>query len=459
MNVRLFFCLFLSGYYYILSFSSAYASEPLELDIDAAIERAMQANLGIQATDRATDGQSAALQAARSARLPRLQWQSSAIRSNAPMAVFGSKLSQQRIGPADFLPSTLNSPPSRSWYQHRLVMDLPLYQGGATGAAIAQGEARLIAQRHNAAYTRERIVYAVYAAYSEALRARSSRKVAMQARKAAKTHLARARHMLRRGMLLQSDVMDAEVHLLNTQVSLRQVENRYQQALDRLRRLLALEIDRPLRLRDWPGLDETLLAHDEAWWREQAEAHRQDLAALRAEVDEARASAERIRASFRPALGLQAAQEWNNDTPAPKHGNTTIALNLQWNLFAGGSDQARLRAAEAQLAAKELTVGDLRQQIQIDIRSALRQRDEAQARWQARQRAEAQARESLRIHRLRFEQGMEDINSMLDAQTRLDAAAQAVIEARFDHRLANLRLLLAAGLMQTSRHTKQENHG
>lgn len=311
-------------------------------------------------------------------------------------------------------------------------------------------------RQHDWQGTRMQTIYAVYQAYSQALRAAQAKAVARQAKKAADAHVQRARHMLEKGMLLNSDVMDARVHQLNAGVAITQADHRYQQALDRLRQLLGLPMDQPLRLQDWQGVDSHRMAHPDDWWLAQALASRRDLQALQAQRDAAASASLLHKAAFRPQLDLQATEEWNNNTVSPRHSNYTVAAVVRWNLFAGGADQARLRAAEAQQTAAELAVRDLQERIAVEVRAALRQREETASRWQARRQALAQAKESLRIHRLRFAQGMENINSMLDAQTRLDAAAQAEVEARFDRAMADVQLLMVSGQLTAPQSTSAE---
>jgi len=448
MKQHPFFYTFILAYSYIVMFPAASsAGEALPLTVSTAVDRAMQANRQVLAVHTAVDAADAQMQQARSARLPRVSWQTSVMRSNAPMTVFGSRLSQQAVTTADFAPSKLNFPSAITQYQHRLVMDVPIYRGGALSASMTQAEANRDVQQSVVGQTQQQVTFQVVTAYSQALRAQHATAVAKQALKSATAHVSTAQQMLDKGMLLKSDVMDAEVHRLNAEVAVTQAEHRYQDAEDQLRQLLAFKQDQTLHLAPWVDGAMKHGNEGEAYWLQQAAQNRPELDTMQHQLSALEAAKQRTEANFRPTLGLQVAQEWNNNTLTPQHGNTTVLAALEWNIFAGGADRAAYQAAEADAAGQLLSLEDLRQQIAVQVRAALRQREETASRLRVRQQAREQAEESLRIHRVRFGQGMENINTMLDAQTRLDQAAAAVVQARFDHQIANIRLLLSAGTL------------
>jgi len=425
----------------------AHADKQTPLTLQAAVAQAMTANRQILSHEAGMQMASARLIQSKAARLPQVSLESSVLRSNAPMTVFGSRLSQQSIVAADFAPASLNYPSAITQFQHRVVVDVPLYRGGVLSSAIAKSTAQQQVQRYGKARTEQQIIYEVIAAYSDGLRAQHAHRVAMQAVKSAIAHVDTAKQMFSKGMLLRSDVMDAEVHQLNAAVAVTQAVNQADNAKDRLRQLLAMPMNQPLTLSAWTGLISKKDSHNAAVWIKRALQHHAELQQQGAQLNALHAKETATLAAFKPSVGLQLAQEWNNNTLLPQHGNTTIIAALRWNIFAGGADRAAQQAAQAASAKQVLLLDDLRQSIVVAIKRAMRQQGETASRWQVRQQALSQSNESLRIHTLRFKQGMENINTMLDAQTRVDRAAEAVVQARFDHQMARVGLMLAAGVL------------
>ncbi|MDX8407899.1 MAG: TolC family protein, partial [Mariprofundaceae bacterium] len=130
-----------------------------------------------------------------------------------------------------------------------------------------------------------------------------------------------------------------------------------------------------------------------------------------------------------------------------KNRNTTIGATVSMNLFAGGSDRARVRAAEAERIGLELQIEDKQQQIENEVRQAWRSLNTAEQRYRSETVALQQTSESLRIKALRHAQGLEKTSDLLDAQVRLDTSRVARIRARYDVMIAKAALLLAAGTL------------
>jgi len=122
-----------------------------------------------------------------------------------------------------------------------------------------------------------------------------------------------------------------------------------------------------------------------------------------------------------------------------------IGATVSMNLFAGGTDKARMRASRAKAIALELKIADQKQQIRNNVARAWRQLDESRARQASEQQALEQSQESLRIKSLRFEQGLAKTSDLLDAQSQVDQTRLSSIQAGFDVRIAQAALLLATG--------------
>ncbi len=111
-------------------------------------------------------------------------------------------------------------------------------------------------------------------------------------------------------------------------------------------------------------------------------------------------------------------------------------LILNWNLFNGFQDEAKVE--QAQLAARQLAARReiLKKQIALQVREAWYSLKVSEKNWLATReqlRAESKAFE---ITRKKFEQGMAPQIEFLDARNRLTRSAIGEIVAKFDHRIA-----------------------
>ena len=249
--------------------------------------------------------------------------------------------------------------------------------------------------------------------------------------------------MHQRGMLIDSDVMDAHVHLLRTGVRLKQAENNLANSREQLRLVMGLDGSDLVATETEAGLKRPEFGLDQGV--EMALAARPDLQALEARQRAAEAAVGQVKAAFRPQVNLFATQQWNASTPALKNGGNMVGAMVSMNLFSGGSDRAEERAAHARLASLEMQLAELKQQISHQVAEAWRQLGESRLRRESEAEALSQSRESLRIKSLRYQQGLATTADLLDAQAQADNAQIASISAGYDVIISEAALWLAVG--------------
>jgi len=428
------------------SFAFAGPATPLSLNLQQAVKQALQNNRLLLAENARLDEAIATAQQANGGLIPRLNAASAVTRSNSPMNSFGAKLLQQRFTTADFALANLNSPSYLTNYRNSLTLEAPLYQGGRMWAAKERAKQTEQATRNEVALARQQLTFAVIQAYTNVLRLQSREKAAQSAHAAADSHLQQTTALLDRGIGIQSDTLDAQAHVSDTQLALIQTHNTRLRAMDELRRLLGLEPPSTadaVNLQAVPDLQLRDISEDMP--ADPLIAQHPRIAALERQLEASRAGISEASAGMRPNVGLVAVQEWNNTSIAPGHPNTSIGAELSFNLFAGGSDIAARRAAEARFAHLQYQLQDERQVLRNQLTDAWRQLHEAAEAASARQKTLRQSAESLRIQKLRFEQGLERNTDVLDAHTRNDHAVANAIDARFNLIISRAALLLAAG--------------
>lgn len=416
----------------------------LAMDLQQAVHQALQNNRLLLAEDARLDEATDKVQMANGNLLPRLTASSSVTHTNSPMNTFAYKLLQQRVTAADFAPPNLNNPSYLTNYRDSLTLEAPIYQGGRAWAAKKRAEQTEQATRNEVSLARQQVMFAVIQAYSNVLRLQSREKAAQSAHDAALDHLKQTTALFGRGIAIQSDILDAQAHVSDTQLALTQTHNARLRAMDELRRLLGLPSSTTtLTLHGAPDLQ--LRGFSEGAPLDTLIAQHPKLVALEHQLDAAKAAVSEASAGLRPNVSLVASEEWNNSAFTPKHPNTTLGAEVSINLFAGGSDIAARHAAEAHFVHLQYQLQDEKQVLRNALADAWRQVHEAKEAAAARQDTLRQTTESLRIQNLRFEQGLEKSSDVLDAQTRNDHAVANDIDARFKLIISRAALLLAAG--------------
>lgn len=178
---------------------------------------------------------------------------------------------------------------------------------------------------------------------------------------------------------------------------------------------------------------------------EAAKRQRPDLAAVEAQAGAARAGIEAARAAGRPNISLFARRNDVHSSIADVTRGNSIGLSLSVPIFSGFDTTYRVRAAEAQLEAKEAERERLALQVSLDVWRAYHAlMTETQA---VRAAADllASATQSEKVAAGRYRAGVGGILDLLNAQTTLAGARQQQVQANLNWRLARIGLAQAVG--------------
>jgi len=415
------------------------------LTLKESITFAMQHNRMLSASANQANAAQAQVDMATGRLLPRLDVSSGFYRTNSPLNSFGTKLQQQNVSATDFDPNALNNPAYINNYQSRLGLSLPLFAGGANWAARSSAKAQANASVYALKQHQQQLIFQTISAYVMARQALAQVHAQEQALNAATKRWEDAKALKKRGIVIESDVMDANVHVLRNQVALDQAQGFYADSLESLRLIMGMNEVQNIETLAEPELNyntpdlEALITH--------ATNQRADLLALQQQVEAASSAQTQAQAGFFPHVNLVAAQEWNHDSFGLQNDNTMVGINVTMNIFAGGADAAQARAAESKHIILGLQVQDKKQQIRNEINQAWRGVSIAEKRLHGEHEAMKQTAESLRIKSLRHKQGLEKTSDLLDAQARADASTVAHIRATYDFIIAKTALLLASGTL------------
>ena len=162
-----------------------------------------------------------------------------------------------------------------------------------------------------------------------------------------------------------------------------------------------------------------------------------------------RADADVRRAEYSPKLELRASQRMDRDKDGipGNYRDSAIQLVMNFNLYRGGSDSARVNQYVAKMnAAYELrdkACRDIRQTAQIAYNDVNRLQQQLEFLAQH-ELSTAKAREA---YRQQFDIGQRSLLDLLDTENELYQARRALAAADFDLHLARLRVLASSGAL------------
>jgi len=415
------------------------------LSLREAVQVALRENKDIAACGAATRASTARVREAQSGRLPKLNYSESLTRSDNPVFVFSSLLTQHQFGAENFNIGPLNRPDFLDNFQSLVSVDLPVYDAGQTHDAVkSAGLSRQISGEEQRRATMQ-VIAGVVRAYYGAVLAADSLRTAEQAVHSAESDLQRAESVHAAGMSTDVDVLSIRVHLAAV------TEQRIQRSADLdvaksgLNDVLGLPLDAPheltsaLRPLDLPDLELASLERDASATR--PEAHETYLAA-----ELAKTQVDAARSALLPQVNMHAAFETDRQQFVDRGGaNWLASIGLRWNLFNGYGDKARIEESSQFVERAHAEEQKVDSAVRLEVRRAWADLRAARQRIEVAKAAVAEAEESLRITQNRYEAGMGNVTDLLRNETAVLESRTRYLAAVHDQRIAAAMLELAAG--------------
>jgi outer membrane protein len=415
------------------------------LSLREAIQLALRENKAIAGVAAAARASAARIERARSGWLPKLNYSESFDRSDNPVFVFSSLLTQHQFGVENFSIGPLNRPDFVNNFQSLLSVDQPLYDAGQTRNAVKSADLSRQMSVEEKRRTEMQVISGVVKAYYGAVLAAESLKTAEQAVRSAETDLRRAESIRAAGISTDVDVLSIRVHLAAV------TEQRIQRAADlevaqsALDDVLGLPLDThhtlttPLSRLDLPESELASLERDASSTRPEARASHLETDLAKTQVDSARSA-------LLPQVTFHAAFEADRQQFINKGGaNWLASVELRWNLFNGFGDKARIEESSHWLERAHADEQRVDSAVRLEVRRAWADLRAAEQRIEVAKAAVAEADESLRITQNRYEAGMSNVTDLLRNETAVLESRTRRLAAVHDQRIAAAMLELAAG--------------
>jgi outer membrane protein len=417
------------------------AAEPLTLR--QAMEQARGHAHEVTAAKARVGAAEAGVRRAKGFRLPSVDLSETYVRTDSPAEAFAFRLNQERLSFADFVAGDPNNPPLLDTAMTRFEVTLPIYTGGELGGRIGQATHAAEAARDELAWTGDQAALAAAEAYVSLAQAEEYVMLIERARDTVKAHVDMARAYVEQGMVVESELLRAEVELAHVEDLVLEAKGNARVAAANLAfRLGAPQSSTfelgPLATPAMPDRDLAAFIADAA--------NRKDLEAARSKLRAGELEEQVRRAAFLPMVGVIARGDLYDDTLFGDHGSsTTLMAVAKVNLFHGGSDRAALAAARYEVEAGQKDLQQFEEGIQLAVRKAYEDAVTAIARHETAAKAVGTARETQRITQERFSSGVVKMIDLLDASTALREAETRELVSRAGATAALLHLATQSG--------------
>jgi outer membrane protein len=338
-------------------------------------------------------------------------------------------------------------------YNNGVAAQLQLFDGNQrwhersrTNAVADAADAASIQARFDAALQTKQQFYAALAARESEAAARAQLEQAEQQLKASTARFVA-------GVATKSDSLRSAIQLGNAQLAVLTAENDLRVANAALTRVIGS------RVLVTPAPDDTLDAATELPSEQELEqlvVRSPSVMQAEANLMAARASRKAQRSAYLPSLAMSYNYSYTQTSPkftsselwlfsGSNPNRQQLNFNLSYPIFNGLVREQQTVQADVALRNAEAQERDARLGARQILTQQLRALNNAQARVQVQQAAIAAAEEDLRVQQQRYALGASTLLDLLTSQTQLNQARQALIQARFDGRLARAQLSALVG--------------
>jgi outer membrane protein TolC len=392
----------------------------------------------------------AAVRESRAPLLPKITFTESALRGNDPVFVFGSHLRQQNFTLADFALNRLNTPTPISNFSSRFSGQWNLFDGLQSWYAVSRAKYLKQAAEQQLDRGDQELVYQAVQAYYGTLLAQRQVQVAEAGVETAQATEASSRTHVESGMVVEADLLSAQVATAARKQELIAAQNAL--SLARTQLALAVGVSSDTLFEPQDALSErTFSPPPVAELEAVAIDKRPDLKRIELERNAQDKSILAAKGAFAPRLNVFGSWQTDSPTPGWNGGNNWIAgAELQFDLFDGGGKRANL-AMQRAMQEKAVAMRDsFRDQIRLQVRKAYYEYDAARQQVDVASTAVAQAEESRRINQNRYDGGLTTISDLLQVQEAAQRAKADYWQAVYRVQTSYAGVELATGTISPS---------
>lgn len=333
-------------------------------------------------------------------------------------------------------------------FQNQVALNQVLFAGFRIVDGIKLANINVELAQESFRQSRHDVVNNISTVYYNALKATQLIQVSKTALKQAELHLEQAKKLENAGVGIKLDVVRASNQLVNTQLQLSQALNSYEKAKKSLNLAMGRDIDYPIELN--PEAKVPSFNVNEEKMLKDSLVNRSELRQLRLkkEMDEitttihSRGNWPTVSASVNYNLTDSAVVNANSNNQQ----NLKYGLNMNWPIFDGLLTYAKVQRAQNGVIQDQISIDQLQQNVILEVKQALLDVQEAKERAILAKSSIALAEESLRISRVRYDNGIGISLDVIDAQGSLNQAKSNLINAEFDLNIGRVKLYRAMGV-------------
>lgn len=420
----------------VLCSQSVFAAT-LELDLEETIQRALLTNPSVKIAEYNRKAAKADYSAAKGAR--------------------GISISLShdsgRGGYADYAKRSINGG-TEIWtkgignsHSNSISASLPIFTGGELQGQIGQAKAnyRSMLSAEEQAYNEMKETATT--GYFNMLNATNMKALRQESVDRLQAHLDNVIAQYNVGIVARADVLRSEVELANAQQNYITASNEYDVAEATLNNIIGTPLGTTLLLKD--RLQYEPYENDMAYCLAYSEQHRPELKQAEYAIDSAEAALVVARSGHMPKVYANASNNWGgngSDWPGDDDENWSVGVTASMNVFDSGVTWSKIHAAQENLAKAKESQRQIKDAVELEVRTDYLNMREAEKRISTTQVAVASAEEDYHIAVVRYQAGVGTNIDVMDAQEALTQAKTNYYQALYNYNTSKAALNTSMGV-------------
>lgn len=332
-------------------------------------------------------------------------------------------------------------------HSNSITASLPIFTGGELQGQIGQAKAnyRSMLSAEEQAYNEMKETATT--GYFNMLNATNMKALRQESVDRLQAHLDNVIAQYNVGIVARADVLRSEVELANAQQNYITASNEYDVAEATLNNIIGTPLGTTLLLKD--RLQYEPYENDMAYCLAYSEQHRPELKQAEYAIDSAEAALVVARSGHMPKVYANASNNWGgngSDWPGDDDENWSVGVTASMNVFDSGVTWSKIHAAQENLAKAKESQRQIKDNVELEVRTDYLSMREAEKRITTTQVAVASAEEDYHIAVVRYQAGVGTNIDVMDAQEALTQAKTNYYQALYNYNTSKAALNTSMGV-------------
>lgn len=332
-------------------------------------------------------------------------------------------------------------------HSNSITASLPIFTGGELQGQIGQAKAnyRSMLSAEEQAYNEMKETATT--GYFNMLNATNMKALRQESVDRLQAHLDNVIAQYNVGIVARADVLRSEVELANAQQNYITASNEYDVAEATLNNIIGTPLGTTLLLKD--RLQYEPYENDMAYCLAYSEQHRPELKQAEYAIDSAEAALVVARSGHMPKVYANASNNWGgngSDWPGDDDENWSVGVTASMNVFDSGVTWSKIHAAQENLAKAKESQRQIKDNVELEVRTDYLNLREAEKRITTTQVAVASAEEDYHIAVVRYQAGVGTNIDVMDAQEALTQAKTNYYQALYNYNTSKAALNTSMGV-------------